>query len=364
MTAPSFRKASSVGATTALLLLAGCGGGDEEKTAQDVPEGAIAVVGDVEISKADLDRGYAQFTKTQPQAPDPPRYRKCIAAHKKLPVAKGTPKPTISQLRDQCETSYEQFVQQVATTLIQAEVYRQAAADIGVPVPSDKQVEARQREAFPSAKAYRQSMAASTLPKKAYLDQARQSLLQSDVTEKLRADAAIQHPTEDDAKSYYEDHKDTEFTIPETRSVTMVANASKAKAEEAKQALEDGASWEDVGKEFSTTAPQGVLFSEYTKTQPNPGVAEMFEVDEGELGGPVKTDIGWAVFEVTKSKPASTTDFEEVKDDILSRVSESRQTEAVTDFVEEFKDKTVCGEGYLVVSLCSNAPDPAEALGG
>src|ERR1700754_1220861 len=104
-------------------VAAGCGGGG-------VPPNGVAVVGDEVISKKEFEhwldaaaKGQAQQTgaTTQAAVPDPPDFEKCVAAKKKTPLPKGTPKPKDSDLKKQCKQEYDALKSSVMQFLISAE---------------------------------------------------------------------------------------------------------------------------------------------------------------------------------------------------------------------------------------------------
>jgi foldase protein PrsA len=175
--------------------------------------------------------------------------------------------------------------------------------------------------------------------------------------------------SDDDIETYYEENKER-FAQPERRDLNVVLTKTEARANEARQALESGQSFKDVAKEFS--------IDEASKSQGGklPAVAEgqqekafddaIFSADKGELTGPVKTQFGWYVFEVTKVTPASQQTLEEAKETIRSLLRSEREQKALDSFIEDFqekyRDETQCADDY-VVEDCDNASDEETATG-
>jgi foldase protein PrsA len=96
----------------------------------------------------------------------------------------------------------------------------------------------------------------------------------------------------------------------------------------------------------------------------------VFSAKKGELEGPVKTQFGWYVFEVTKITPASQQSLDQSKDTIRNLLRSERQQKAldqfVKDFREDYRDETECADDYRIAE-CSNAPkeqDTGPASGG
>ena len=85
----------------------------------------------------------------------------------------------------------------------------------------------------------------------------------------------------------------------------------------------------------------------------------VFAAEKGELEGPVKTQFGWYVFEVTKITPASQQSLEEAKETIKNLLRSQRQQKALDDFIkdfrEDYKDDTNCADDY-VVAECKQRP--------
>src|SRR5918992_5681225 len=82
------------------MVVAGCG--------NDLPPGAVAKVGDSEITQDEFDKWLKTAVMGQAQGgtvavPDPPDFTKCVSAKKKAPAPEGQDKPSDSQLKKQCE---------------------------------------------------------------------------------------------------------------------------------------------------------------------------------------------------------------------------------------------------------------------
>ena len=78
----------------------------------DVPPGAVAKVGDTEITQEQFDKWLGIATKGQAQGGqatelDAPEFEKCVAAKKKAPAKAGQANQTHAALKKQCNTEYE-----------------------------------------------------------------------------------------------------------------------------------------------------------------------------------------------------------------------------------------------------------------
>jgi foldase protein PrsA len=91
-----------------------------------------------------------------------------------------------------------------------------------------------------------------------------------------------------------------------------------------------------------------------------------FKAKKGELTGPVKTQFGFYVFEVTKITKANQQSLEESKESIRAQLQSQKEQDALQKFVEQFEDKyrdqTECGDDYKkgVEAQCGNTKEPKE----
>ena len=142
-------------------------------------------------------------------------------------------------------------------------------------------------------------------------------------------------PTEEEVQNFYEENKATQFTIPERRCIRHILFSpdDKEKAEEVKQEIEDGADFAEMAKEYSEDPgtkneggdlgcqPEGGFVPEFDKAA--------FDAKKGDIVGPVETDFGYHLIEVTDIKPEEETPLEEAAPEIEERLSQQRQA---TDF--------------------------------
>jgi foldase protein PrsA len=364
----AFRALAGVSLAGLCAIAAGCGG-------DDVPSDAVAKVGDTVITKQQFDHWYQTAASGQAQSggpgvvPDPPRYAKCVAALKKQ-QPKGAPAQKDSALKKQCKDSYDQLKQQVMQFLIQAEWVQQEAADQGLAV-KDAEVrslfEDQKKRAFPKEKDYRKYLRTSGSNERDILFRVKLDAIQKKLAENVQKDQ--EKVSDEDIEEYYEKNKQR-FTQPEQRDLNIVLTKTEGKAEEAKKALEDGQSFKAVSKEYS--------IDQASKAQGGklPGVARgrqdkafddaVFEAKQGELEGPVKTQFGWYVFEVTRITEKTEQSLDDAKDTIRNVVKQENQSKALQDFIEDFredyKDKTACREGFIVPE-CANAPEDETQTG-
>ena len=346
--------------TGAAVAIAACG--------NDVPPGAVAKVGDTEITQEQFDKWMAIATKGQAQGGpatelDAPEFTKCVAAKKKAPTASGQGKQSDAALKKQCKTEYDTIKSQVMQFLIQAEWVTQEAEkrDVEVkPAQLQKTLEDQKKQAFPTEKAYKTYLKTSGMTEADILFRVKLNELQTKLTQDVTEDA--KKVSDADVQEYY-DKNQKRFAQPERRDLLIVLTKTEAKAEAAKQALDSGQPWKQVVKQYSideTTKAQGGKLASVAKGQQDKSLEDaVFAASKGEVEGPVKTQFGWYVFEVEKIAPASQQSLEQSRDTIKNLLRSQRQQKTldafIKDFREEYKDETNCSDDYRVAE-CKNAP--------
>ena len=144
------------------------------------------------------------------------------------------------------------------------------------------------------------------------------------------------------------------------------SDAKKALAE-----LEKRTAWKSVVKKYSedtASKSQGGKLPGVTKgTQEKAFDEAIFGAKQGELQGPVKTQFGYYVFEVTKITTASQQTLKDATPTIKQLLASQNQQKAldafVKDFREKWKSKTNCAKDF-VTQDCKNAPKPKTTTTG
>jgi foldase protein PrsA len=370
----ALKKSALALAITALgaTAFAGCG--------NDVPAGAVAKVGDSTITQDEFDKWLNTAARGSAQGgtavvPDPPDFKKCIAAKAKTPLPKGQKEPTDDDLKKKCKSEYDALKREVMQFLIQAEWVQQEAADQDIKV-SEKEIkksfEDQKKQAFPNDKQYKEFLASSGMTEEDILFRVKLDQLQQKLTQKVTEDA--KKVSDADISAYYEKNKDR-FAQPERRDLRVVLTKTEAKAQQAKRALNSGKPFKQVVKQYSideaSKSQAGLLPAVSEGQQEKPFDAAIFEAEKGKLEGPVKTQFGWYVFKVEKVTKASQQTLDQSKETIKNLLRSQRQQKALDEFIksfrEDYKDQTDCADDYRVAE-CKNAPkdetDTGPASGG
>jgi foldase protein PrsA len=358
----------------AALVLAACGG-------SSIPGNSVAKVGGTSITKDDFnhwlkiaaissqgqtDPDVAAGKKTA-EIPDAPDFTKCVAEKQKTAPtpAKGQPAPTTAQFKQQCQTEYNSLRDQVLQFLISAQWIVGEAKDQGIKVTDaevEKQFETTKKQSFPKEADFQKFLKSSGMG----LDDLKFRVRVQALSDKLRTKVTKGKDTVTQAQiaDYYNKNK-SRFAQPERRDLRIVLTKTKAKADQARAALKSGQSFKSVAKKYSidqASKNQGGKLLAVAKGQQEKALDDaVFKAPKGKLQGPVKTQFGYYLFDVSKITPASQQTLTQATPTIKQLLQSQNQQKALDDFVKDFqkrwKDKTNCRHGF-VTQDCKNAPKP------
>jgi foldase protein PrsA len=311
-----------LGATVALVASA-CGG------SSGVPSGSIAVVDGTEVTKDELDQLLEQA-------------KNGYKANKQQFPKAGTPE-------------YQSLQTQYVAYLVQRQEFRQAAEDLGVEI-TEKDVDKAEQELIKSRfdgneKEYEKALKQQGLTPEEYRSTLETSVLAQKLFDEVTKDTTA---SDEDVLAYYTQNQ-SQYGTPESRDVRHILIAekgadgqvdfekSKAKADQIYAELGGGADFaslakansEDPGSKDSggkLTISRGQTVPEFDKTS--------FELDQGELSKPVKTQYGYHVIEaVSPVRPAKTTPLDQVKASIRTTLLQQKRNEAMTAWVADLRKK-------------------------
>jgi foldase protein PrsA len=353
--------------TLSLILTAaiatGCGG---------VPSGSVATIDGEPIDKKSFDHWIAVAAKTGGQStaavPVPPDFKACIEQKRQTTPKpkKGETKTTDAHHKDQCKTEYETLRAQAMQLLISYEWIEGEASDRGISVSEAevrKRFEEQRKQSFPKDADYRKFLEDSGQTEQDILLRVRLDLLQTKIREQVTK--GKDKVSEKQIASYYKENKE-QFGRPAQRDLRIVMTETEAKAERAKAAVEADRPWKTVAKRFSidqASKSEGGKMSAVAEGQLEKPLDEaIFASSKGEVTGPVETQFGFYVFEVTKVQRATQQTLEQAKETIRQLVASQNEQKAVDAFTEDFRKKwkgrTDCLEGFEMQD-CSNGPgDP------
>ena len=341
-------------------LVAGCGG---------VPGNAVATVDGNSIEKSEFDHWLNVAAKSGGQGtaalPKPPRFTECIAQKRKITPkpAKGQPKVTDSQLKAQCKQEYDSLRDQVLQLLISFKWIEGEAKEMGVKVTDaevKKSFDKQRKQAFPKDADFQKFLKDSGQTEADILKRVRLDALSNKIREKVTK--GKDKVTDAQVAAYYNKNKQR-FAQPERRDLRIVLTKNKAKAAQARKAIARGQSFASVAKKYSidqASKAQGGKLPAVAKGQQEKALdSAIFKAPKGKLVGPVKTQFGYYVFEVSNITKASQQTLDQAKGTIKQTLASQNQQKALDKFVKSFrkrwKAKTDCREGYRTQD-CKNAP--------
>jgi foldase protein PrsA len=366
-------------AALVVAALAACGG-------NSLPGDSVARVKDTSIKKDSFNHwltvaALSSASQTDPTAaasgkrpnvaiPDPPDFTKCVAAAKKAAPkpAKGQTTPSDATYKKQCQQQYASLRDQVMQFLISASWINQEAASRNVKLTDaevKKQFDSTKKQSFPKDADYQNFLKSSGMTEADLLFRVRLDSLSN----KLRTQVTKgkDNVTPAQISAYYNKNK-SKFASAEKRDIRLVLTKTKAKAEEARAALKGGQSFKTVAKKFSidqsSKANGGKLAGVQKGQQEQALDTAIFAAKKGVLTGPVKTQFGYYVFQVSAITPASQQTLAQATPTIKSLLASQGQQKALDAFVKDFqkkwKDRTTCRDGYKI-SDCKNGPKPKPA---
>ena len=318
-------------------LLAAC--------AKEVPEGAIAAVGDDVVTQAQFDEIMEQ-AKAQYGAQD---------------GAQAFPEEGSAQ--------YNQLVSSIVTYLVQNAIVEQHADELGVSV-TQEDIDQRYTEIeaqVGSKKKLEQLLKDQNVTEEQLRQQLDAQMLLDAVRTKVYEDVAI---SDAQALEYFEDPDNKgQFEQAETRDMRHILTETKAEAVKARAALEaDPTSdkvWKAVAKKYSTDPgtkgaggalgawPTGRMVPEFDE------VAFALEVDE--LSEPVKSPFGWHIIQITAVTPGTNQTFDEAKELIKQTLLYQKQATAWDEWLKEATEEAevVYAPGFDPMQLTAS-PVPEE----
>jgi foldase protein PrsA len=368
MTLPR-RYAALLGAFFVLpLALTACGGDG------GVPGNAVVKIGPDTIKTTAFDHWMTAAAKSQAaqagaaaavSVPDPPNYTKCIAQKKKTAPkpAKGQPNPTDATYKSQCQQEFTTLRDQAMQFLISSAWIEGESADRGVKVSDTdvkKDFDKQRVQSFPKDKDYQ-----AFLKQTGYVQEDLLYRIKvQDLSNKLRTKilAGSDKVSSAQIANYYNKNK-SKFAQPEKRDIRIVLTKTEDQAKKAKAALESGQSWKAVAAKYSIdqgTRDNGGLLAAVPKGQQEKALdTATFSAKKGEVGGPVKTQFGYYVFEVDKVTPGQQQSLKQseasIKQLLISQQQQTKLDAFVKDFQKKWKDRTECQKGFATQD-CKNAP--------
>lgn len=319
-------------AVAALVVAAGCK--PAQQTA-NVDSGAkkVAVFKGGDITQAELQQQIDALAQQSGQGsikPGSPQYKAAVAQVMPnvvaLEISKAYAKEHgIKVSRKEIDKGVKQQIDQIKQQLAQQ------AQSQGQTVSADQ--------------AYQQALQQANLTekelKKRIREQIPQSLLVQKVEKKVVGDTT---PSKKEIKTFYDKNK-KQFQVPEQRCTRHILfnKDQKKLAEETKKKLQkDSSQFGKLAKKYSqdpgSAAKGGDLGCLTSSDQLVPEFkSAVFKAKKGEIVGPIKTQFGYHLIEVTDIKKAKTEPLSKVSPQIKSQLSGQEQSKKFQAWIEKQK---------------------------
>ena len=350
------------------LVLAACGG-------DSVPGNAVVKIGSDPIKTSQFDHWLQVAATTAQQQtgvtgkaaiPKPPEFTACIANKKKTAVkpAKGQPTPTDATYKAQCRAGVHALRDQTMQFLISSAWIEGESADRGVKV-SDAQVkkdfDKQRRLSFPKDKDYLAFLKSS--------GNVQEDLLYRIKIQDLSDEAAHEGP-----RGHRQGHRRADRQLLQQEQDPLRRPRAARPEDHPDQDRGPGQEGQGGprqrpvlrdGRERSTPSIRPRRATAATLTGVPKGQQEKsldaatFKAPVNKVRGPVKTQFGYYVFEVTKITPGKqqplSTSKASIKQLLVSQKQQTTLDTFVKDFQKKWKDRTTCQKGYQTTD-CSNPP--------
>jgi parvulin-like peptidyl-prolyl isomerase len=304
------------------LLAASCGGGGGGSGS--VPKQDAAVVGDVHITRAELDRRLQQA--------------KCSydAQKREFPKA-GSPE-------------YQAIQSQILQNLVQRTELQQKASSLAASV-SDKQLEDQltklKKQYFGgSEKRYQTELKRQCVTDAQVRVDIRANLLSDAIYRKVTTAAKV---SDAEAKTYYDTHPQV-YTQPQTRVVRHILVKGKKLADSLYTQLKSGGDFAALAKKYSqdpgSKAQGGQLTISKGQTVPEFD-AVAFALKTGEISKPVHTQFGWHIIQAVKpTTPRKSTPFAQVKEAIRQQLLQQKRSSELQTWLDGVKKEYAAKTSY------------------
>lgn len=339
----------------------------------------MARVGSYEIDQASYDHLLAAEAQSE-EAPNqtipvPPRFALCVKQLSATAKGLGVQAP-VSVLRTKCQERYEALKERTLDRLLVADWVRGEAAEVGLSVDSgevQRALEDAKRERFADDAQYKRYLDQTGLSGSELVRQEEVKLLaeliQHGVTQPYASLSRAR------VKAYYDTHP-TLDARPETRDIRVVRAGSSATAGlRVRREIRQGRRFASLARALPRQPAESrhgfkAHYETHAFRQPRLNRA-ILAAEPHVLTGPVKTEHGYYVFEVTHVYPPKRRPFRDLEASLLRTLPGRLARQALSTFsaswTKRWKAKTSCAPGYRV-PLCTQskrAPSrvPLEAPG-
>jgi parvulin-like peptidyl-prolyl isomerase len=252
---------------------------------------------------------------------------------------------------------YETIIAQIMPQLVEIEIAKAYAQEQGITVSEqevNEEMEVLKDQVAQQAQAQAQgqdvdrdaafegALEQAGLTEEQLRQQIREQLPVQEVQERVAGAAG---PSQEEVERFYEENKAAQFTTPQTRCARHILfnKDQREQAEEVKGQLEDGGDFAQLAKEFSQdpgSAEQGGDLGCLGRGETVPDFEDaVFGAEQGEILGPVETEFGYHVIEVTDIREEATQPLSEVETQIRDQLTTEAQAEEFTAWLQRQKEQ-------------------------
>ena len=249
---------------------------------------------------------------------------------------------------------YETAVQQVMPQILGVEIAKTYAREQGITVSDkevDQELETIKKQVGEQArasgqdvsdqKAFDQALEQNQISEQQLRQDIRENLPVQQVQERIAGDA---EPSDEEVQKFYDDNKAT-FTQPAQRCMRHIlfTKDQEGKAEDVKEQLQDGGDFAKLAEENSQdpgSAEKGGDLGCLGKGKTVPPFEKAaFAAEKGEIVGPVETEFGFHLIEVTEIREEQTQPLKDVEAQITEQIAATQQEEEFTKWIEDQKEQ-------------------------
>jgi parvulin-like peptidyl-prolyl isomerase len=295
---------------------------------ENVPDDAVAVVGDEAVTKSEFDALMNRAKQSYKQS------------------QRDFPKVGSQE--------YKTLQNQAVAYLVQQEKYRQKADDLDVEVTEkeidDRLQQLKQQYFQGKEEAFQKNLKDQGLTEEQVRTEIEAQLLSEKLYAKVTEGVKV---SDDEIEKYYEEHK-SDYRVAASREVRHILVAKKARADDLRRQLQNGASFAALAKRHSTDPSSkqngGKLTVRRGETVP-PFDKAAFSLKKGQLSQPVKTQYGWHLIEALSDvKAPKQTPLKDVREQIRQQLLQEKRQQEISDWSketnEEFEDEISYQVGY------------------
>jgi parvulin-like peptidyl-prolyl isomerase len=248
---------------------------------------------------------------------------------------------------------YEALIAQIMPQLVEIEIAKAYAEEQGITVSEqdvnqevetlkDQVAQQAQGQDIGREEAFDQALQQAGITEEQLRQQIREQLPIQKVQERVAGGAG---PSQEEVEQFYEQNKAAQFTTPETRCTRHILfnKDQKEKAEEVKKQLENGGDFAALAKKYSQdpgSAEQGGDLGCLGRGETVANFEEaVFNAKQGEIVGPVETEFGYHLIEVTEIQEEATQPLSEVEGQIRDQLTTEAQSQEFTAWLQKQREQ-------------------------